>query len=225
MGAARLVGSVMHQSRRAGAALVAGLVGRIQQASAVASKSGKQASSTALAAQQLDAGLHLVVQLAGTGGSGSSALPVALLLRLPQLLPLARSPGSSTRRLMLDLCTELLPTVQQLPCNPVAAVAQRTASQAQAGAEPAVPGAEAAAADAAALTPPAHPSQAYRAALLAAVMGRLEDKDATLRAKALSCLEKHSGLVALHMSDATAAFCAEAGGCGSSTLLKSLCGR
>ena len=211
----------MHQSRRAGAAIVAGLVGRIQQAAAAASKSGRDASGAALASQQMDACLHFAVLLAGTGGSSGGALSAALLLRLLQLLPLARSPSSSTRRLMLDLCTALLPTVAQLPFNPAAAAAQRTAAQA----EPAAAGTEAVAANAAPLTPAAHPSQAYRAALLAAVVSRLDDKDATLRAKALSCLEKHAGVVAAHMSAPATASGAAAGGSDSSALLKSLRGR
>ncbi|PRW50755.1 NRT1 PTR FAMILY -like [Chlorella sorokiniana] len=213
-GAARLVASVMHQSRRAGVSIVARLADRIQQAAAAASRASKDAGAAALAAQECDACLHFAVLLAGSsgGGGGSGALQAALLLRLPQLLPLARSPSSSTRRLMLDLCSALLPSAAQLPFSPAAAAAAAVPS----------PAAEAAAAAPAEEppTPPANPRQAYRAALLAAVVGRLEDKDATLRAKALSCLEKHASLVAAHMN-AAGSQCSS----GGSALLRALCGR
>lgn len=213
----------MHQSRRAGAAIVARLTDRIQQAAAAASRAGGNAGATALAAQEADACLHFAVLLAGTGSGG--ALQAALLLRLPQLLPLARSPGSSTRRLMLDLCSALLPSVAQLPFDPAAATPHRAAVQAV-EADAADPAVAAGAAAVAQTTLLPHPSLAYRSALLAAVISRLEDKDATLRAKALSCQEKHASLAAAHLSAAAAAAVSGSGIGGScDALLQALCGR
>lgn len=224
-GAARLVGSVMLQSRRAGSAIVGRLTDRIQQAAAVASRAGKDAGAAALAAQEQDACLHFAVLLAGTSGGGT--LQAALLLRLPQLLPLARSPGSSTRRIMLDLSSALLPSVAQLPFNPAPAAPRPAAVPVAEGAEPA---ADATAAAVAPAAPPADPKQACRTALLAAVISRLEDKDATLRAKALGCLEKHASMVAMHLSAAAAQASSGSSGSGSgdgtsSTLLQALRGR
>lgn len=219
-GAARLVGIAMHKNRRAGAAIVARLTDRIQQAAVAASRAGRDAVAAALAAQEADAYLHFAVLLASSDGGG--ALQAALLLRLPQLLPLGRSPSSSTRRLLLDVCSALLPSVARLPFSPAAAVPQCAAVQAAeaAGADPA---AAAAAGLVAQPTPPPHPTQAYRSALLAAVVSRMEDKDATLRAKALSCLEKHASMAAAHLNAATAAH--DVGSVSSDALLQALCGR
>jgi hypothetical protein len=191
----------MQQSSRAGVAIVSRLAGRIQLLAASCSSNGAgagagtaaaaaaaaTAAAAALAGQQLDACLHFASLLAAPG---STHLQAALLLCLPQLLPLARIARSSTRRLLLDLCSSLLPS----------AAAQQLA--------PAAAGA------AAATGSPA----TYQSALLATVISRLGDKGATLRAKALGCLEKHAQLLAVHLSSA-------AGGDAAQRFHPALCGR
>lgn len=181
---ARVLGSVMQQSRRAGAAAVAALTERTQQLAAASGggvRGGRDAQAAAAAAavagQQLDACLQFIGLLAGA--SGTPMLQAALLACLPQLLPLAHHASASTRRLALDLCAALLPAAARLP-PPAAAAGDADAVKADA---------------AAAVTP----AQALTGALLAAVVGRLADKDATLRAKALACLEKHAAAAAAHL--------------------------
>lgn len=202
--AARLVANVMQQSSRAGFSVISRLADRIQQLAAAASSGGGHGSRDAAAAaaaaaaeQQLNACLHFAALLAATGGAPQ--LQPALLLCLPPLLPLARHGSSSTRRLMLDLCRALLPAAERLP-------RPSTRAHASGAKDAAVLPAAAAATS---------PAQAISSALLAAVVSRLGDRDATLRAKALACLEKHAPLAAAHLSSAG----------GSSDLVQALCSR
>lgn len=181
--AARVLARVMQQSRRAGAAAVAALTERIQLLAAATGGSARgsrdaqaAAAAAAVAGQQLDSCLQFAGLLAGA--SGTPLLQAALLACLPQLLPLLQHASASTRRLALDLCAALLPAAARLP---------QTAS-----------GGDGGSAAEAALAPVA-PAQALTGALLSAAVSRLGDKDATLRAKALACLEKQGAVAAAHL--------------------------
>ncbi len=221
--AARLLGSVAQQSSRAGVAIASRLTDRCAELAA-ASASGPRASDAAVAAaslagQRLDACLHFVAALAAPHGPAGRAEPPALaaglLLCLPRLLPLARISRSSTRRLCLDLFSQLLQAAAQLPAP------QRPAEGPQAD------GTQGTAAGSSS----AYSSATCQSALLAALCAGLADRDATLRAKALACLERHASLVAEVLSESAGAAAAggnsrEGGGAGvGNALLQGLRGR
>lgn len=248
----RLLGSLMQQSNRCAAAVASRLMDRcLQLAVECGSGSGNgaaggsygaaaSAATAALAGQRLDACLHFATQLVSLGAGGGAApaaappLPTdaALLLCMPRLLPLARLGRSSTRRQMLELCSALLPAarlLQQAAEARAAAGGEAAVQPTAAGGGQACPG----------------PAPAYQAALLAALCSGTSDRDATLRAKALGCLERHAQLLAdkLGSSGAAAADAAATGavagaagslhGSSSSSgerdvsgpLLQALCGR
>ena len=144
------------------------------------------------------------------------ALAAGLLLCLPRLLPLARHGRASTRRLCLDLFSSLLQAATHLPAAPP------PVGSPQAG------GAEGTGVS---LLRPEGRVQC-QCALLAAMCASLSDRDATLRAKALACLERHAGLVAAALSTSPAAAAgssgSDRGGAGASlgaALLQAVRGR
>ncbi|KAL4443283.1 hypothetical protein ABPG75_011020 [Micractinium tetrahymenae] len=219
--AARLMSSIAQHSSRAGMVVAARLADRCAELAA-AGTTGARASDAAVAAaalagQRLDACLHFAALLTAAsgaaGGAGPSALAAGLLLCLPRLLPLARMGRASTRRLCLDLFSALLTAATQLPAVQPTQAGPQTDSMAAAGALPAAGSA----------------ATACQSALLAAICAGLSDKDATLRAKALACLEKHAGLVALLLSSPPSATPTDGSSRGSadvgSELLQALCGR
>lgn len=227
-GVARLVSGISQQSSRASVAIASRLAERLQSLAAQAgAEGGRDAGAAALAGQQLDACLQFAAMLAAA--PGASTLPAALLLSLPTLLPLLRQPSSSTRRLALDLCGTLLPIAARLPSASTASAAAASTPDAEAAGEPAEAAGEPAdlAADGGGAPQPVPQqgaSEDYRQALLAAVVSRLNDKDATLRAKALGVLEKHARLAATCLGSGAGAE-AGAGGALQSPLLSALCGR
>lgn len=221
--AARLLHSIAQRSSRAGVAITARLVDRCVELAAASTpqprSSDTATAGAAMAGQRLDACLHFAALLAAPPGSASGAVTPALagllLLCLPRLLPLARLPRASTRRLCLDLFSLLLSAAAQLPA----------AQLAQAGTQAGSP-------KAAVVAPPACGSAgaACQSALLAALCAGLADRDANLRAKALVCLERHARLVAVTLSrtdEATAgsSIVQEAGAVVSGALLQALRGR
>lgn len=188
----------MERSRKAGLAIAASLSDRVQQLAAESDggsggaggrRAEAAAAASALVGQRLDACLHFQALLAGAGCEG---LPAALLLGLPALLPLTRHTRGSTRRLALEACSALLPSAAALQPRAEGTQASRLARPETA--EPA----QGTAAPAAAATRSQPPSFTYVDLLLAALLGRLADKDATLRGKALALLERHAALLARH---------------------------
>lgn len=197
--AVQLVGSVHQQCSKAGVAFIAGLTDLTLQLA-----DGSPVAAAAVAGQQLDACLQFFTLL--TAGPASQ-LHVAVLLACPRLLPLASACRSSTRRLVLDLCSNLLPAAARLVPNSERQVAAGCSAAERAMGDGAVQECKKGeAAPVSVSAPPLPPSLPVTAApslqslLLAALLGRLGDRNATLRAKVLGCLERHVQLVAAHLS-------------------------
>lgn len=224
-----MLAGLAQQCSHAGLAVVGRLVSRCEElaADSSAGSGGAAGAAAGLAGLRLDACLSFAAAMLAAPGGGATAAP--LLLCLPRLLPLARSPRGTTRRLVLDVCSGLLPAAAQ---RPVAAPRQPAAEHEQPAAEH--PG-EGASGEAGGGEPAAdckmgecRAPEALQTALLAALAADLSDKDATLRAKALACLERHSALLAAHLSACTAAgggSSSSAGAAVCNAWLAALCGR
>ena len=202
----------MQQSSRAGASIVCRLAQHSEQ---LAGGRGAAASAAAGAGDQLDACLHFLSLLAGSGGAGVQA---ALLLCLPRLLPLAGQERATSRRLLLDVLASLLPAAQQLSQGGATAPGSQLCSSPQV-----------ACSNGSALERQPEPRPIV-AALLSAVVGRLHDRDASLRGKALGCLERHSALLAGQLSrqggnGSPAAASTDAGASSRDAFLSALCSR